>query len=360
MKFINSAIFLIAIIVLSNFYVLAQENEPQIIDEVVAQVNDDVITLSRVKRENKIAIDTLISRGKSPEEAKSLAETKQGELIANLINEMLILQKGKELGVEKQVEAEVNQRFLEIMREQKIKSLEVLKAEMLKQGVNPDDIAEMWRKQFTRDFVIQREVIGKIFYGLTSKEIKDYYNANKDKFKKPESVTLSEIFLSFAGRPDQNTVRGRAAEIVKEIRSGGDFEKIVLANSERQDVQQTKGKLGKINAEELKKFGDDLFTSVAKTKVGDVTEPIVLEDGIEIFKVEARESASDESVFDEDAIRQRIAYERSGEATKKYMVELRRDSYIKITENYRAIVNPILFEDERKTETTKKPAKGEK
>jgi parvulin-like peptidyl-prolyl isomerase len=359
MRFINSAIFLIAIIVLSNFYVFAQENEPQVIDEVVAQVNEDVITLSRVKRENKIAIDTLVSRGKTLEEAKSLAETKQGELIANLINEMLILQKGKEIGVEKQVEAEINQRFLEIMREQKIKSLEVLKAEMLKQGVNPDDIAEMWRKQFTHDFVIQREVIGKIFYGLTSKEIKDYYNVNKDKFKKPETFTLSEIFLSFAGR-DENTVRGRAAEIVKQIRAGGDFEKIVLANSERQDVQQSKGKIGKINIDELKKFGDDLVNSIAKTKVGDVTEPIVTEDGIEIFKVEAHDNASDESFFDEDAIRQKIAYERAGEATKKYMVELRRDSYIKITENYRAIVNPVLFEEERKTEATKKPAKGEK
>lgn len=358
MKFINSAIFLIAIIIFSNLLAFAQENEPQVIDEVVAQVNDDVITLSRVKRENKIAIDTLIARGTSPTEAKSLAENKQGELIANLINEMLVLQKGKELGVEKQVEIEVNQRFLEIMKEQKIKSLEVLKAEMLKQGVNPDDIAEMWRKQFTRDFVMQREVIGKIFYSLTSKEIKEYYNANKDKFKKPESFTISEIFLSFAGK-DENAVRGRAAEIIKEIRAGGDYEKIVLANSERQDVQQTKGKLGKFTFEDLKKIDQGLAEAVRKTKVGDVTEPVILEEGIEIIKVDEYQNASNESFFDEDSIRQRIAYERAGEATKKYMIELRKEAYIKITENYRALVNPILFEDERKTETTKKPTKGD-
>ena len=33
-----------------------------------------------------------------------------------------------------------------------------------------------------------------------AKEIKEYYAANKAKFTKPATVTISEIFLSFAGR----------------------------------------------------------------------------------------------------------------------------------------------------------------
>ncbi|MCU0238639.1 MAG: peptidyl-prolyl cis-trans isomerase [Pyrinomonadaceae bacterium] len=359
MKFINSAIFLIAILIFSVFPTFAQENEPQVIDEVVAQVNDGVITLSRVKRENKFAIEALVAQGKSQEEAKTLADSKQGELIANLINEELILQKGKEIGADGEAEAMINQRFLEIMKEQKIKSLEVLKNEMLKQGLNPDELSDRWRKEFIREIVMRREVVGKIYYGLSSKEIREYFNANKDKFKKPETVTLSEIFLSFAGK-NENLVRGKAAEIVKEIRSGGDFEKILLANSERPDIQQNKGKIGEFTMDDLKKFGDDLVNAIKKTKVGDVTEPIVLDDGIEIFKVEQRENPSNEGVFDEENIRRTIAFSRAGDETKKFMIELRKEAYIKITENYRAIVNPVLFEDERKVETTKKPAKGEK
>jgi peptidyl-prolyl cis-trans isomerase SurA len=357
MKFINSAIFLIAITIFSASLIFAQENEPQVIDEVVAQVNEDVITLSRLKRENLLAIETLVANGKTQEEAKTLSESKQGELIANLINETLVMQRGKELGVDKEVEAMINQKFLEIMREQKIKSLEVLKAEMVKQNVNPDSITDIWRKQFTREIVFRREVIGKIYNALTAKEIKEYFNAHKDKFKKPETVSLTEIFLSFAGR-DENLVRGKASEIIKQARSGANFEQLVITNSERPDIEKTKGKIGSFTYDELKNFGNELVEAIKKTRVGDVTEPIILEDGIEVFRVDERQSASDESVFDEDRIRQIMAYERSNDATKKFMADLRKDAYIKITENYRAIVNPILYEEERKSEVSKKPVKA--
>ncbi len=357
MKFINSAIFLIAVIVFSSFPSFAQENEPIVIDEVIAQVNEGVITLSRVKRENKNAIDTLVAQGKTREEAKTLADSKQGELIANIINEELILQKGKELGVESEVQAQINQRFIEIMKEQKIKSLEVLKTEMLKQGINADDISEIWRKQITRDFVIQREVVGKIYYGLTSKEIRDYYNSHKDKFKKQETVTLSQIFLSFAGR-DENAVRGKAAELVKLLREGADFEKVALENSERQEVKENKGKIGTYTLAQVKEVSEKLLEPIKNTKAGGITEPIVLDDGIEIYRVDARENASDESVFEEESVRRMIAFERATEATKKFMIDLRKESYIKISENYRAVVSPLLFEEERKTEVTKKPSKN--
>jgi len=39
--------------------VLAQEGELQVVDEVIAQINDDVITLSMLKRESKERIETL-------------------------------------------------------------------------------------------------------------------------------------------------------------------------------------------------------------------------------------------------------------------------------------------------------------
>ena len=95
MKQINSAIFLIAVLFLASFSTVAQESELKVVDEVVAQVNDGVITLSRVKREMNDVIDSYVQEGKKTrDQAKTEVESKQGEMIANIINEELLIQKG--------------------------------------------------------------------------------------------------------------------------------------------------------------------------------------------------------------------------------------------------------------------------
>ena len=48
---------LFAIMIVTAATVFAQEGEMQVVDEVIAQVNDDVITLSMLKREMKERAD---------------------------------------------------------------------------------------------------------------------------------------------------------------------------------------------------------------------------------------------------------------------------------------------------------------
>ena len=350
MKFIRSAIFTIAILIVSNWAVFAQESEAKVVDEVVAQVNDSVVTLSQIKREMNEAIDSFVKEGKTPEQAKAEIEGKQGELIASLINEELILQKGKELnGVEADVEAQVNARFLEIMKQQNIKSLDALYKAMEASGVEPQGIRDVWRKQITKDIVLQREVDSKIFFGLTPKEVKSYYDAHKAKFTKPETISISEIFLGFAGR-DETAVREKAKQLLIKLRSGGDFAQLAVENSDRPNAKENKGKAGTLNMKDL----DKVFAEPLKNvKVGGVTELIEMTEGIEILRVDARTNASSESFFDETEVRKAMAFERLPAERKKYMTTLREDAYIKISENYRPVVSPILFADDRKTEVKK-------
>jgi PPIC-type PPIASE domain/SurA N-terminal domain len=344
MKFTNSAIFLVAVLIFSSFPALAQENEAVVIDEVVAQVNDGVITLSSVKREMQSAIEALAADGKkTKEQAKVEVESKQGELIANLINQELLIQKAKEVGADSGVDAMINQRFAGIMKEQGFKSIEKLYEAMIGQGVNPEDVRANWRRDFIRENVIREEVQAKIYRNLSSKEIKEYFAANKEKFIKPEMVTLSEIFLSFAGR-EADTVREKAKMLVAQVKKDPDFVKFALENSERPDVKQTKGKVGSFAVKEL---NDKIANPLRGIKQGGVTEPIEVEEGIMILHVDEKTAQSAEGVFDEDEVRKQITYAKSADAQKTYMITLRKDAYIKVNENYRAIVNPVLFEDER-------------
>ncbi len=321
----------------------AQETEQKVIDEVVAQVNDGVITLSRVKRESKTIVDSYVQDGKKRDEAQKLVDEKQGELIANLINEELLMQKAKDMGLDTDVEATINQRLVELMKQNNLKTLDALYAEMQKNGVDARDLRETWRKQITREKVVQKEIQSKLYWQASGKDLKDYYEKHKDKFTQPETVSVSEIFLGFAGR-DEATVREKAKQIYAQLKSGADFEKIAKENDP--SVVTQGGKSEKMKVADM---NDKLAAAIKGVKTGEIVSPFEADQvGIVILRIDGRVQASAESVFDDNAVRIAIMTEKFPEQQKKYMAKLRQDSYIKISESYRPIVNPILFADERK------------
>ncbi len=348
MKHIYSILFLLSIVALAGVSVSAQETQERVVDEVVAQVNEGVITLSKIKREAKAIVDNAVKEGKPRDEAQKMVDEKQGEMIANLINEELLIQKAKELNLDSQIDGTINERFVQIMKQNNMKSIDALYAEMEKSGVDPVEIREMWRKQATRDLVLQREVQSKEYWRPSGKELREYYEKNKSKFTKPETISMSEIFLSFAGR-DEKTVREKAKQLVAQLRGGADFVKAVTENSDRPDAATTKGKVDTIVVKDL----DEKFAMAVKdVKAGGYSEPIEIDQiGINILRVDERTQASSESFFDENAVRMAILAERAPTATKEFMTTLRKDSYIKIGETYRPIVSPILFAEERKEKT---------
>ncbi len=351
MKYIFSTFSLLFITIFASFAVSAQETETRVVDEVVAQVNEGVITLSRIKRESKMIVDDAVKNGKTREEAQKMVDEKQGEMIANLINEELLIQRAKELGLDSQVDAQVNERFVQIMKQYGLKNLDALYKSMEEQGVDPTEIREVWRKQAIRELVIQREVQSKEYWRPSSKELRDYYDKNRARFTKPETVSYSEIFLGFAGREEMAT-REKAKQLVAQLRGGADFAKVQKENSDPGVVTRGAGKVEKANVAE---FGDLVGNAIKGRNVGEYTNPIEAPDlGMIILRIDGREQASSESHFDENAVRMAILAERAPAATKDFMTTLRQDSYIKIGETYRPLVSPILFADERKEKPTAK------
>ncbi len=343
------AVLCLSLVVFSYSATSAQETEAVVIDEVIAQVNDGVITLSRVKREMNELTDALVANGKSRDEAKREVESKQGELIASIINNELLIQKGKELDLGQDVEAQVNQRFLELMKQRNLKTLDALYKEMEKANVRPDDIRANLREQFTQEFVLGREVDSRLYHGFTTKELRDYFEKNKSKFIKSGTVSLSEIFISLAGVSDEAALQ-KAKSIVSRARAGEDFAKLAVEYSERPDIAETKGKVGSFSTDELTDF---VKNAIKNLKAGGISEPQKIDEGYEILRVDERTDDAKEAVFDEDAIRNKMTMERRADERKKYFSTLRKEAYLKISESYRAIVSPILFEEERKAPTSK-------
>src|SRR5690242_12474420 len=87
-----------------------EEAPPVVLDEPIAQVDNYVIMLSQLKRENNEFREVLTKqKGMTAEQAEAEIQKRQPEIILNLINEALLVQKGKDIPrLSEEVEAEVN------------------------------------------------------------------------------------------------------------------------------------------------------------------------------------------------------------------------------------------------------------
>jgi peptidyl-prolyl cis-trans isomerase SurA len=323
--------------------VFAQEGEMQVVDEVIAQVNDDVITLSMLKRETKERIDALKQGGMTEQQANEEVSKRQAELIATLINEKLLLQKGKELELASDIEAEVNRRMLQIANEQGITSIEKLYDAMRQSGLNPDDVRRTMRTEMMKQAVLQQEVDRRVYLGFSVDELKKYFAANPDKFRKPESIKLSEIYLSTSGK-DEAAVKARAVELVTQLRAGADFGAIAAANSEREKngertAPKDKGAVGEFDVPQLR---EDLSAALKDLKEGGITDPLRTNEGFQILRVDARIPAGAAPVYNENRVREAMLGDKQQKERETYLQTLRNEAFIKVTATYRASVDPLL------------------
>jgi peptidyl-prolyl cis-trans isomerase SurA len=335
-KLIIAALFMGSVFLISPSVARAQEGEPVVVDEVIAQVNDGVITLSQLKSEMNERVQTLKQNGMPEQQAIAEVEKRKAELIATLINEQLLLQKGKELDFSDRIEAEVNKRMLQVAIDNKIPSIEKLEQAMRESGVDPAATRATMRAEMMKQAVLESEVDAKIFYGHSIEDLRKYFDANKTKFIKPESVELSEIFLSLAGKPESD-VKARANQLVAQIRGGADFKTLATAYSERS--QQSGGKIGLFEVTNLR---PDLAAAIKNVTAGGVSEPLRSDEGYQILRVDVRNPGATTPVFNENRVREAMTMEGIPKAREKYLQELRNDAYVKVAESYRAAVEPLL------------------
>ena len=356
--FVGAAATLLSLSFGAGKQALAQEGEPVVVDEVIAQVNDQIIMLSQVKREMKEAIEALKSQGASEQQATEEINKRRNELIAGLINEQLILQKAKDLNFTEDVEAEVNRRMLAVAKEQNIPTMQALEEAMRASGVQPEVIRQRLRGEITREMVFNDEVDRKIYLSITPAEAEKYYKSHMEQFKKAESVTLSEIWLPLGAGINEADVKAKATQLVTQARAGANFGEMAAANSERtvngqKVAPQTKGLVGTFQVPDLR---PDLAAAIKSVQAGGVTDPIRTNEGYQILRVDQRTPGSNAAEYNEMKVREMITMERREKEREAYLLRLRKEAYIKIAESYRATLEPLLGLNTQPPASASKPS----
>jgi peptidyl-prolyl cis-trans isomerase SurA len=299
-----------------------------IIQRVLVKVNGEIFTQKDLEQRQ---IGVLRDKGNDKPTPKEIEEITP-DLLVNAVDEMLIVQHGRELGYHMSDDTFKN--YVEgIKTENKLNDAD-FKVALSQEGLTLDTFRETSEKQYIIRTVQQREIMGHM--SLTEEEARQYYDKHPDEFLKPATVMLREILISVpaetagaqqAFRPPNTdeSAKQKMTAVRERAIAGEDFAKLV--NEASDSASKTNGGvIGPVNVEEMSTGIRDL---VDKLKVGEVSQPVRTGRGYQIFKLESRTAAEHEQFQNvRDQITQKVGEERLDSLTKKYLETLRSQALI--------------------------------
>jgi peptidyl-prolyl cis-trans isomerase SurA len=249
-------------------------------------------------------------------------------LMVDAVDEMLIVQRGKELGY-KLSDEQFKTAVDNIKKENKIENDEQFGAALKQENMTMADLRRNFEKQMIMARVEQNEVFGKV--GVSEEEARVYYDTHLNEFTTPPSVTLREILVSVGGdAKGLNVARDEAAKArVETIRArivaGERFEKLAGEVSDA----PSKSNAGLIGPLSLNDVSPDLRKVIEGLKPGGFSDVIRTTRGYQIFELESSTPA--ETLPFEQArerIGDRVFTGKRLEEFDKYKQKLRQQAII--------------------------------
>ncbi len=305
--------------------------ETIVFEEIICRVNNDIISKSEYEEAvNLLKLRTQNRQKLSGEELAQAVREGEKDLLKNMIEERLLVQKAVELGMT--ADTDVIKYLDRVRKENNLPSIEALEQEMRGQGISPAEFRKRIKEQSLKEKVLGREVYYRI--QVSTEEIKAFYEANREKFDRPEQVRLQEILIASNGKDPSEVerLRKRAEEVLEKARGGELFGDLVAQYSEGPAAKEWGGDLGFFRRGKLPKEVEDIVFSLRRGQITDIVEG---QGGFRIFKVIEKNVAGIQPLdVVKDQIRNKLVEDKAVPALRKYMEKLRRQSYIRLKEGY--------------------------
>ena len=329
----------------------------QVVEEIIARVNNQIITRSEFERSK----DQLKEEAKQqdPKDPDKAYADREKDILRDLIDQQLLLDRGKDLNITG--DTELIKELDKMRKEMKLDSMEALEKEATKQGISWEDFKQNKRNQIITQKVIGEEVSSKL--SVPKEEIQKFYDDHKSEMEQPEYIRLSEILVapkastpSITLAPDPSAAGSAAAQppvdeaakqagdaaalsaaeakandLLKQIHDGASFEDIAKKYSDGPSAADG-GALGMFKRGQLAKELEDKTFAM---KAGEVTDVIRTKQGYVLLKVVDHQQAGIPPMKDVlDKIQNALYYEKLQPALRAYLKKLREDAYIKYADGY--------------------------
>lgn len=324
----------------------APSRAEQVFEEIVARVNNDIITKSDYERSRELIRRELQKNLKGAELEKAVAQQER-DLLKTMIEDQLLVQKAADLSLS--ADTEVIKYLDRIRREQNIPDMETLEKMMVQQGIDPVEFKTNIKNHSLKQQVLGREVYSRL--QISTEEISKYYEAHKQEFDRPEEVRIREILISTEGKPPAEipALEKKAQEVLQKAKSGEKFDELAIKYSDGSTAKEG-GDLGFFpRGRMVKEIEDAAF----KLRRGQVSDIIKTRYGFVIIKVEEKHEAGIQKMeVVMNDIRDQIFATKAQPAVQEYLVKLRKQSFIQVQPGYvdsGAVPSAIVVSENKQT-----------
>jgi peptidyl-prolyl cis-trans isomerase SurA len=285
----------------------------EVVDRIIAIVNDDIITLKEADRYIKIE-----QQGQIVSVNEYLRSEQLQERIGNLIDDLLIKQQAKKLKLD--VSDQEVQQVVDNIKKQNLISDQDLEEQLKKEGISKPDFVDGIRMNMLRSRVLSRVISPDVM--VTEAMLKDYFERNRQALS-GEEYRLQQIFVANQ-RPD---AQERVASAQRDLKEGKPFEETAKEFSDEPSGAEG-GDIGLVKSEELIPV---LRDAVRHLSPGQTTGVILTPYGFHILKlneVVKGDVLPYEAV--RDKIRELVVSEESQKRYREYLEKLRQAAYIEV------------------------------
>ena len=257
-----------------------------VIDSIAVVVNDEVITRNEITARVRAVEGAMKSQNAPVPEAADL----QRQVIERMIVERAQMQLAKEMGV--RVDDTMLDRAIGRIAEQQKLSVQEMRNQMEKSGTTFAAFREEIRSEIMMQRLREHEVDNKI--QISDAEVDTYLAAEKAAAADKVEMNLSQIMVRIPenASPEQIAARrARADDVMRQLRTGGDFAKIAATYSDSSDA--LKG--GEIGWRALDRLPPLFSDALGKLKPGQVTPVLKSTTGFHILKMVDKRNLADTS-----------------------------------------------------------------
>jgi peptidyl-prolyl cis-trans isomerase SurA len=301
----------------------------QIVEQIVAKVNGDIVTRGELDRARQQLVQQMEADKVPATERAQILKERDAEFLKDQIDGLLLIQKGKELGIS--VDAEVTKRLADIQIQNKISDPDKFRVWVQEaSGMPLEDLKQQMKNEQMKQQVLRQEVGGRI--SIPKPDLQKYYDEHKDEFIREERVFLREIFISPAGKGPEETAAAerRAKSVLERIKKGEKFPELARDMSDSETAKNF-GEIGWLSREALRPELQDLFNQ----KKGYVTDVLKFDNGFAIYKLEERHEKGLAAFEDvENEITEKLFEPRMTPKVREYLTKLREEAFLEIRAGY--------------------------
>jgi peptidyl-prolyl cis-trans isomerase SurA len=296
----------------------AQSGRVQLVDRVVAVVNDEVITRYELNEQKRAVVAQLKRQGvATPPEAELDAQ-----VLERFINEKVQLQYAKEYGIRADDEV-VNASLQRIAAENKM-SMQQFAAALRNDGVTIEKFRDELKNEIIINRVRDREIESRVV--VTDSEIDNYLALAKAQGANQAEYQLAHILVLVPEQatPDQvETRRKRAEEALRQLKTGTPFGQIAAVFSDSNDAAQG-GSLGWRQADRLPALYSD---AASKLQAGQISDVLRSANGFHIVRLMDKRQGEQKAVVEQSKARHILVRVNDlvSEAEAKAKIERLRD-----------------------------------